>query len=192
MDKLVNGTTQITIENENCLTISSNDKFMNVCIHFPKNLILSKIGNQLYLLSAMRFGSQNNIKQVNNIFMSTLFTTTIDSLINTLKKNSTLYLNNCLSKTGGGFTLELSLYEVPINIKFNIHAEYKSITGTPKAWEIFKSKHNKLPNITDFIADYQLENNDISLDFQDKLYTDMKIDELKNIFNNKIEKSATS
>lgn len=187
MDKLVKGTTQITIENKNCLTISSKDTFMYVNIHFPKNLILSKIGNQLYLLSALKFGSQNNIKQVNNIFMSTLFATTIDTLIETLKKNSTLYLNNCLSKTGGGFTLELSLYKGPIKIKFNINDEYKSITGTPKAWEIFKSKHNKLPNITDFIAYYQLENDDISLDFKDKLYTDKKIDELENIFKNEIE-----
>ena len=81
MDRLVKRTTQITIENENCLTISSKDTFMYVNIHFPKNLILSKIGNQLYLLSALKFGSQNNIKQVNNIFMSTLFTTTIDSFI---------------------------------------------------------------------------------------------------------------
>ena len=159
-----------------------------VNIHFPKNLILSKTGKQLYLLSALKFGSQNNIKQVNNIFISTLFGTTIDTLIETLKKDPTMYLNNCLSKTGGGLTLELSLYKVPLNIKFNIHAEYKSITGTPKAWEIFKSKHNKLPNITDFIADYQLENDDISLDFKNKLYTDKKIDEVENIFKNEIKK----
>lgn len=188
MDKLVKGTTQITIENENCLTISSKDKFMNVNIYFPKNLNLSKTGNQLYLLSALKFGSQNNIKQVNNIFISTLFVTTIDTVIDTLKKDPTMYLNNCLSKTGGGFTLELSLYEVPLYIKFNIHAKYKSITGTPKAWEIFKSKHNKLPNITHFIDDYQLENDDISLDFKNKLYTDKKINEIENIFKNEIEK----
>ena len=86
MDKLVKGTTQITIENKNCLTINSKDTFMYLNIHFPKNLILSKIGNQLYLLSALKFGSQNNIKQVNNIFMSTLFATTIETLIETLKK----------------------------------------------------------------------------------------------------------
>ncbi len=187
MDKLVKGTTQITIENKNCLTINSKDTFMNVNIYFPKNLILSKTGNQLYLLSALKFGSQNNIKQVNNIFMSTLFASTIDSLIETLKKDPTMYLNNCLSKTGGGLTLQVPLFEVPISIKFNIHAEYKSVTGTPKAWEIFKSKHNKLPNITHFIDDYQLENDEISLDFKDKIYTDKKIDELEHIFKNEIK-----
>ena len=188
MDKLVKETTQITIKNENCLTISSKDKFMDVNIHFPQNLNLSKTGNQIYLLTVLKFGNQNSIKNVNNLFMSTLFTTTINSLIENLIKDPTMYLNNCLSKTGGGLTLELPLYEVPINIKFNIHDEYKSITGLPKAWEIFKSKHNKLPDITDFIADYKLKNNDISLDFKDKIYTDMKTDELVNIFKQKNNK----
>ena len=140
----------LSILNKQVYIAETIDEFMKLRIVFDRNKLSHKsimiLNNNLNL--DINNGSDKNKEQI-NIYLDIILEFTCQQILNTVKFNSKEYVKLC-KKKGGSLNITLESFENKIICYFEVAKEYQSESGNPEAWLKFKTKHNKLPNLSEW------------------------------------------
>lgn len=136
---------QLTILNNKRYIIKSSDSFVNLVIHLQKNTACTaKVIKHLNEILFDRNKNYSVIKKIIiiNQYLKSLMEFNINRIINYIKLKSEVFIKSC-HKNGGSFYFPLDdVFLKPVYCKFHVNEKYVSISGNPKAYELFKTRNN--------------------------------------------------
>ena len=136
---------QLTIINNKRFIIKSSDTFVNLVIHAQENTACTL--KVIKHLNEILFDSNKNYSVIKKIiiinqYLKSLMEFNINRIINYIKLNPEEFIK-CCHKYGGSFYFPLDdVFSKPVYCKFHVNEKYVSISGIPKAYELFKTRNN--------------------------------------------------
>ena len=141
----------ITIKNDLLYSTNLLDEFCSVKIYIPALTQLSpKVIDLLNTNPNSNIVSTNSYKKNKMIvesYASASMQATVELIIQTIKSNAAITLKNC-KKNWCSYNIPIETLTNEVKCKFIIAEKYKSETGTPAAYDKFKTMNGSLPDFT--------------------------------------------
>ena len=139
----------ITIKNDLHYSTNLLDDFCSVHIYIPALTQLSP--EVIDLLNTnpniVSTNSYKKNKMIVESYASASMQTTIELIIQIIKRNADITLNNC-KKNWCSYNIPIKTLTNEVKCEFIIAEKYKSKTGTPAAYDKFKTINGTLPDFT--------------------------------------------
>ena len=160
----------ITIKNNLQYSTNLIDEFCSVIIYIPALTQLSpQVINLLNTNPNSNLISTNSYKKNKMIvesYVEASMRATIEVVIQTIKSNAAFTLENC-KKNWCSYCIPIETLSNEVKCKFIIAEKYKSETGTPAAYDKFKTINGSLPDFTKINKEYTAHDNIIlNIEFQ--------------------------
>ena len=134
---------QLTILNNKTFSITSTDKFTDLNISIQENTECTT--EVINLLNEQLFNKKYSIIKkilIINQYLTSLIEFNINRIIHYIKLNQEQFIQ-CCQKSGGSFYFPVKdTLKKPLFCKFNVNEKYKSISGIPRAYELFETRNN--------------------------------------------------
>ena len=141
----------ITIKNNLHYSTNLLDEFCGVNIYIPASTKFSTDAIDLLNTNPhSNIVSTNSYKKNKEIIMSYVeasMQATIEIIIQTIKSNADITLKNC-KKNWCSYNVPIETLSNEVKCEFIIAEKYKSETGTPAAYDKFKTINGNLPDFT--------------------------------------------
>ena len=139
----------ITIKNDLHYSTNLLDDFCSVKIYIPALTQLSP--EVIDLLNTnpniVSTNSYKKNKMIVESYASASMQATIELIIQTIKRNADITLKSC-TKNWCSYYIQIKTLTNEVKCKFIIAEKYKSKTGTPAAYDKFKTINGSLPDFT--------------------------------------------
>ena len=160
----------ITIKNDLRYSTNLLDKFCSVNIYIPALTQLSpQVINLLNNNPNSNLISTNSYKKNKIIvesYVEASMRATMEVVIQTIKRNADTTLESC-TKNWCSYCIPIKTLSNEVKCKFIIAEKYKSETGTPAAYDKFKTINGSLPDFTKINKEYTAHDNIIlNIEFQ--------------------------
>ncbi len=133
----------LTIINNKKFIINSKDTFTNLVISVQENTECTT--EVIKLLNEQLFNKKYSIIKkilIINQYLTSLIEFNINRIIHYIKFNQEQFIQ-CCQKSGGCFYFPVDdTLKKPLFCKFNVNEKYKSISGIPRAYELFQTRNN--------------------------------------------------
>lgn len=147
----------ITIKNDLLYSTNLLDEFCSVKIYIPALTQLSPEAiNLLNTNPNSNIVSTNSYKKNKMIvesYASASMQATIELIIQTIKRNADITLKGC-EKNWCSYNIPIETLTNKVKCEFIIAEKYKSKTGTPAAYDKFKTINGSLPDFTKISKEY--------------------------------------